>query len=559
MRNDDENTVNYDCDPRNPANCSGRFASTGLVTKYPAGTTSPFVALGVTGRKADFGLGNKADTQLYTSNIAWAGDNFTVNVITGFINLKQKYLLDFADGRGLPSVSDPIPIVHAYPTGGLVMLNDGKHNQFTQEIKISGTILDGKIDYVTGLHYLHEDNKTDFADIGTVGIPTILADRTLVKLTAGIRYTDEEKTIGIFDNRASCQPSRPACLETANLIVARPDGTVVIPTSQRTKVWTPRFALNYKPSDATLFFASATKGFKSGGWNARGTAPNTLLPFDPEKLWSYELGVKTAIFDQRVRVILTGFRLEAKNLQTPAAFIDPASSAATFITRNVAGYRNKGVELELSAVPMRGLTVYANLGYQNDKYKVSETLSPDKYGIKSVRQQQIDCLAQLAAKKVPLAPAGSDNVADCAAGIIDANGNIATPARTPDFSIAFGGSYDFPIPVSGIILTPSVNALYRSRLETSSANGSIFSGNITAPSGAVFPSNPYGSGFVTGSQARAVWQVGAALTMRTDDNNWTLSLECENCLDKASVQSSFLNVSYLSPPRTWQVRAKRVF
>lgn len=87
MRNDGENTVNYDCDPRNPANCSGRFASTGLVTKYPASTTSPFVALGVTGRKADFGLGNKADTQLYTSNIAWAGDNFTLNVITGFINL----------------------------------------------------------------------------------------------------------------------------------------------------------------------------------------------------------------------------------------------------------------------------------------------------------------------------------------------------------------------------------------------------------------------------------------------------------------------------------------
>ena len=47
--------------------------------------------------------------------------------------------------------------------------------------------------------------------------------------------------------------------------------------------------------------------------------------------------------------------------------------------------------------------------------------------------------------------------------------------------------------------------------------------------------------------------------MRTDDNNWTLSLECENCFDKQFNQSSLVNFNYLNPPRTWQVRAKRVF
>ena len=39
-------------------------------------------------------------------------------------------------------------------------------------------------------------------------------------------------------------------------------GTVRIPTTQRAKVWTPRFVVNYKPDDALLFFASATRGFK---------------------------------------------------------------------------------------------------------------------------------------------------------------------------------------------------------------------------------------------------------------------------------------------------------
>ncbi len=590
MRNDGENLINYSCDPRNPANCDGRFATTGLVKSYPAGTTSPFVGLGVTGRKASYGLGNEVDTTMYTSNLEWSGENFTLNVITGHINLTQQYLLDFADGRGLPNVAVPETPVRGYPSGGFDILNDGSHKQFTQEIKLTGSLFGGFLDYVGGFFYFHEDNRTDFADVlnlgpilgipGPVGFPAVLADRTLInktdayagylqvdanvteqiKLTAGVRYTDEKKTITIFDNRARCQVNPAAsCLNTNHLVVALPGGTLAIPTEQRTKQWTPRFAVNYQPNTDVLVFASATNGFKSGGWNARGSAPNTLLPFDPEKVWSYEVGAKTEWFDKRLRVNLTGFWLDTKNLQTPSAFIDPVSGAATFITQNFADYQNKGIELEVTAVPVRGLNLYANLGYQDDKYKVSDTLLPNRYGVKAVRQQQIDCRAQLAAGRVPLGPTGANNAPDCAAGIIDSNGNIATPVRTPEFSIAFGGSYDFPIPAAGIILTPSVNALYRSSLETGTANGTIYTGSITAPSGTVFPSNPFSGDFIAGSLTKAFWQVGAALTMRTDDNNWTLSVECENCFDKAFVQSSLVNFNYLSPPRTWQVRAKRVF
>ena len=588
MRNDGENLINFDCDPRAPANCSGRFATTGLVKSYAPGTTSPFVGLGVAGRKAEYGLGNEVDTQLYTSNIEWAGDDLTVNFITGFINLKQQYLLDFADGRGLPNVITPETPVKGYPTGGFSILNDGRHEQFTQELKVNGKLFGGFIDYVAGVFYFNETNRTDFADVfnlgpifgipGPVGFPALLADRTLnntaraiagyaqvdaninemFKLTAGIRYTDEKKTIRISDNRARCAVVTATCLDNANLAVALPSGRVAIPTEQTAKIWTPRFALNFKPNDDMLVFASATKGFKSGGWNARGSAPNTLLPFDPEKVWSYELGAKTEFLDNRVRVNLTGFWLDTKALQTPSAFVDPVSGSVTFITQNFADYENKGVELEFSAVPWKGLNIYANLGYQNDKYKVSDTLLPNKFGVKAVRQQQLDCRAQLAQKRVPLS-AGANNAPDCAAGIIDANGNIASPVRTPEFSIAFGGFYDFPIPAAGIILTPSVNALYRSSLETGTANGTIFTGSITAPSGAVFPANPFGGEVIAGSLTKSFWQVGAALTMRTDDNNWTVSLECENCFDKGFSQSSLVNFNYLSPPRTWQVRAKRVF
>jgi iron complex outermembrane recepter protein len=587
MRNDGENIISFECDPRNPANCSGRFATTGLFNGF-RGTNSPFVGLGVTGRKANLGLGNETDTQIYVSNIEWeAADNLQVNFITGFINLRQQFALDFADGRGLPNVAVPNPPVRGFPSGGFTILNDGKHEQFTQEVKVNGSLFDGKVDFVTGFFYIREDNTTDFADVfnlgfpGPNGFPLLLADRTLrnsaeayagylqadvnvtdaLKLTAGIRYTDEEKTFNIRDNRALCTatPLPASCLFNTNMAVNLPAGRLAIPTEQRVKIWTPRFVANYKINDDTLVYASATRGFKSGGWNARGTAPNTLLPFDPEKVWSYEAGTKADFLDNTLRFNLNAFWIEASDLQTPSAFVDPVTGGVTFITQNFADYQNRGVELEISAVPVKGLNLYANIGYQNDKYKVSDTLAPNKFGVKSVRQQQIDCRAQLAARRVPLGPTGPNNAPDCAAGIIDANGNIATPVRTPEFSIAFGGFYDFPIESAGIILTPSVNALYRTSLETGTANGTIFTGSVTAPSGAVFPANPFSGDVISGSLTESFWQVQAALQLRTDDGNWMVSLECENCFDKAFSQSSLVNYNYLSPPRTWQIRAKRAF
>jgi iron complex outermembrane receptor protein len=597
MRNSGENLPNFQCDPRDTSNCNGRFVTTGMRQNLPDGTTNPYagtidlvsaisppfvpIAVSPSGPKAQLPLGNEVETQLYVSNFEWeASDNFTLNLITGYIDMRQKFALDFADGRGLPNVSNPVPAVAGFPRGGFSILNDGIHKQFTQEVKLNGTLFDGAVEFVTGAFYINEKNATDFADM--FGGVFLLADRRLdnkteawagyvqadwnisdqFKATAGIRYTDEEKTFRIADNRAFCNTTTPLarCLSNANLSVNLASGRVDIPTVQNAKLWTPRFALNFTPNEDMLFFASATRGFKSGGWNARGTSNNTLLPFDPETVWSYELGAKTQFLDNRLRVNVTGFFLDTQDLQTPTAFIDPQSGAISFITQNFADYENKGVELEVSAVPVRGLNLYANVGFQDDKYKIREGLAPNRFGVQSVRAQQAQCLSQLRAGQIPLGPNGPLNATACAAGVITANGEIATPVRTPDWSLSFGGSYD--IPVSGVIITPSVNAQFMSALETGTANATIYTGSSTATASTpatVFPANPFGGEFITGSETPSFWQVSAALQLRTEDNNWLVSLECQNCFDKAYAQSSLANVTYLNPPRTWQFRVRRNF
>jgi iron complex outermembrane recepter protein len=276
------NLLNFDCDPVNPANCDGRFAAIGLrkVNDFQGR---------LTGAKDDFGLGNTAAMDLITSNLQFdLGNKLALNLITGFSDLTQKYALDYADGRAFPSLNVPRPAVQGLVFGGFVLSSDGRHKQFTQEVKLSGSLAGGLIDFVTGIYYLPEKNDSDWADLFNAGVS---ADRRLknnarawagygqidinatdaLTLTAGIRYTDEEKTFSISDNRAICTVAAPpvTCLFDGNL---RATNGLAIPTRLSTKVWTPRVALNYKPNDDVLLFLSATKGFKSGGWARRSTA-----------------------------------------------------------------------------------------------------------------------------------------------------------------------------------------------------------------------------------------------------------------------------------------------
>ncbi len=575
LRNDADNFATFDCDPRNPANCKGRFLTSGVRTSYDTAHPSPFTTLGVTGRKAGFGAQDRADTTLATSTFRWAGDNFNVAAITGYVDLRQTYAADLTDGRLVPSVAMPFPATAGYTAGGFTTLSDGSSHQFSQEIRLDGKAFGGFIDYVVGAYYSDEGDTTDVADILTTagapaprGNPGVLADRTLqtatkstagyaqvdanlsdaFKVTGGIRYTDESKSLHVADNRASCL----ACISDANLFSGI--GTP-IPLTQSTKLWTPRVAASYQ-LPGVMLFASATRGFTGGGWNTQAIRPTDLLPYAAARNWTYEGGVKTDLFANRLKVAATGFYINASRVAVPTAGVDPASGALAFATAS-AGMRNYGAEIEATATPVKGLNLFANFGYQHARYR-NVTTAPDRFGTKAVAQQQADCRAELAAKKVPGAPF-VDNAIDCGTGIVAADGSLARPVYTPDYSASVGGTFDYAIPAAGIILQPGGSVVYRSSFETGAANASLYAGGVTGGSGITYPASPFGGTLITGSRAKSYVVANAALAMKTDDNNWVLSVECNNCLDRNYVASSLGTVTYLAPPRTWLVHAKRTF
>ena len=535
----------------------------------------------MSGEKDDYGLGVETTMDFISSNLELGDSDFSVNVITGYVYTTQDYALDFADGRGTPSIGLPNPPVRGYTKGGFTVVNEAEFSQFSQEVKANASLGDGLIDLVAGAYYFEENNYTDLGDVFSVGIPTtlnpdatvlILGDRTIrnstkayagyiqgdlnlteqLKLTAGIRYTDETKKFSISDNRANCNfgLTGPSCLDNVNLIA--PNGQI-IPREQNIKIWTPRFAINFQANNDLLLYASATRGFKSGGWNARGLNASELTPFDAEKAWSYEAGIKTELFDRRLRVNLNAYWLDVKDLQTPSGFARLNGSIG-FITSNFADYRNKGIELEINAAPVENLNLFASVGYQDDKYIVDlSDLSTNLYGGQSLGTGIAQCKAQLAAGLIP--GGGALEATACGQGIVSANGTVATPTRSPKFNVSVGASYKADMG-GGLSLTPAVNANWLDKLDVGTNNVTFYDQAVTSSTGAIFPSNITGQGArLSGSATEARWLVNGTLTLRSEQG-WSLIAECRNCFDQKTITSTLANVEYLNSPRSWAVKAR---
>jgi len=127
----------------------------------------------------------------------------------------------------------------------------------------------------------------------------------------------------------------------------------------------PRLNISYDISLNGLVYASAAKGFRSGGFNA--AAAGGPLSYDPEKLWTYEAGAKHQFFDRRLTVEGAVYYTDWDDVQS--SFFNPGA-ALGYIT-NGGTVQGWGIDASLSARPTDGLTLSATYGWNNMEYKTA--------------------------------------------------------------------------------------------------------------------------------------------------------------------------------------------
>jgi len=267
----------------------------------------------------------------------------------------------------------------------LQSLSHFKHEQYSQELRLSGFALDGLLDYTVGGIYFHQETSYETREYDPFISPTfdfIQNDTTVNKswavfahgewhltdrlsLATGIRFTDMRKNYEYFRYNIDGQTPYLPLNDPTNPL----NGTVGVFDDNHVDY---RLNLSYQATDDIMTYAQYSTGFKSGGVAPRPYVPEQVVPFGTEELDAYEVGVKSRFLNGMLQMNAAAFYNKYKDYQaTPTVCVDINGDPIPGIYgnvlcgeyANVADAKVKGFELEGSVFPLEGLAIDASLSY----------------------------------------------------------------------------------------------------------------------------------------------------------------------------------------------------
>jgi iron complex outermembrane recepter protein len=305
---------------------------------------------------------NRADIWGSSLTATWDAGPVTVKSITAYRRNKTDAGTD-PDGSPLTLIDQITPL---------------DQSQFSEELQFSGLSLGQRLNWVGGLYYFHELATQDVRDAVFTALlaPPIGLDASFntnvgarnwsyaaygqgtyaltdkLHFTFGLRETYEEKAGSVF---------RYAPFSG--------DATI-IPFTQHSRTWsslTPKAALDYQFTPTVMGYVSFATGFKSGGFNGEANNAAGLVPYGPEKAYTYETGLRSEWLGRRLLANATAYYTDYKGIQYTIGMASP-NGQPNIVVGNAASARIDGGELELALVPIENLTLSASGGLTDAKY-----------------------------------------------------------------------------------------------------------------------------------------------------------------------------------------------
>jgi iron complex outermembrane receptor protein len=124
-----------------------------------------------------------------------------------------------------------------------------------------------------------------------------------------------------------------------------------------------------------MFYGSYSEGFHSGGFFGvnQNIADFVRDQYKPEKIGSYEAGMKSQFFDNTVQLNIAAFYNKYKDKQESSVQLDPTTNTVATVFSNVADATYQGIEVETQWVQSEYLSLFATGGYLDAKYDSFET------------------------------------------------------------------------------------------------------------------------------------------------------------------------------------------
>ena len=387
--------------------------------------------------------------------------------------------------------------------------NHVDHNQFTQELRFNGSAFADRLDYTLGGFYLRsssrDSNRVDIPYVPGVGVffdflgddPVLAHSKSAfahgilhitdkLEIAGGARYSDEDKSYTF--SRTNPDGSPNAILGGLNGVVGTYSG----------HYWDYRADADYHFTSDLMGYLQFSTGTKGGGINPRPFTPAQVGPFGPEKLYAYEAGVKSQLFDHRMRLNLAAFFNDYKDIQLTLLACPAAPCAKPF---NAGEAHVKGVEAETEIHPVGGLSIDGSVSYLDFQYT---SLLPGVSGPGGVQL------------------------------------GMVTP-YTPKWKWSVGVQYEIPMNGMGS-LTPRVDAAYQAP---------VFTNAVNAPANHISSYTLF-NGRLTWRAPKDDWETSLEVTNLTN-KYYKLTV-----FDLSSIGAGFTNAQP-GMPREWAVTVKRSF
>ena len=200
--------------------------------------------------------------------------------------------------------------------------------------------------------FLINRNRSNNSGIAGFGELSYLLTPKL-KATFGLRY-DHEKREAIFNGFGDAMLLNGVVTDIKPNITANGTYSAV----------SPKLSLSYAVNDLSNIYASFTRGFRAGGINASSLPAGVRQTFNPEFSNNYELGYKAFLLDKKLSVGASAFLIQWKDLQ----FYNLVAPF-TYARENVGDAQSAGFELEITAIPAKGLQLDGSFGYNPTEYK----------------------------------------------------------------------------------------------------------------------------------------------------------------------------------------------
>jgi len=308
----------------------------------------------------------------------WALGDGQLSTITGYRELTFDSSLD-VDGT-------PFPLIH-FPD------NEELADQFTQEIRYSGALSEA-VDYMVGGFFMDSKmavtERREFSGVtaGRVHALTNYIESVWVQeqqsigvfanvnyhvndaltISAGLRYTDEEKKLNISPLTMCTGPGFSGCVKQ------------VFDIEDSWGNLSPRVALDYKLGKDLFAFATWSRGFRSGNFNARAATIETISAVEPERADQFEFGFKGEFLDNSLRTNVAIFTTDYTDIQRVSNGVDAAGQPLQRL-RNAADATINGLELEFIWVPSDNLSFDGNFGYIDAQFDSFDGIDANRDGV----------------------------------------------------------------------------------------------------------------------------------------------------------------------------------